>query len=73
MRIKEMARRSMLSMEGPTCKSNLGWSPRRVKAKKWRKIWICSASDTNLLCDLGYLVLPLKNLVSSLTKGTEDS
>ena len=35
-----------------------GLVSRRVKAKE-PKTWICSESDANLLCGLGYVALPL--------------
>lgn len=44
-------------MDGPIHRSNLGWSLGRVQAEKWTKIWICSETNTNLLCDLGNLEL----------------
>ena len=52
-RTKEMIHKCTLSMDGPIHRSNLGWSLGRVKAEKWTKIWICSETDTSLLCDLG--------------------
>lgn len=43
-----------------------GTVSRRVKAKEL-KMWICSEADTNALCDLGYVALPLWNFISSPT------